>query len=86
MAGHHPCSQKESRKPCETLEPWPVGPVERRAEILEELRTVGRTRGAELVEDLDRQACWVRGRLQHQRRDGADQHGLGDAFVPCRPM
>ena len=33
---------------------------------------------AEAVEDLDRQAAGVGVGLQHQRRDGADQHRLGD--------
>ena len=32
-----------------------------------------------LVEHLDRQAARVGGRLQHQRRHGADEHGLGHA-------
>lgn len=57
-----------------------VGAVERRAEILEELRAVGEDAGADPVERLHRQAAGIGGRLQHQRRHRADQHGLGDTF------
>ena len=34
--------------------------------------------GPDAVEHLDRQPAGVGRRLQHQRRDGADQHRLGD--------
>jgi hypothetical protein len=37
--------------------------------------------GAKAVEHLDRQAFGIAGGLQHQRRHGADQHGLGDAAL-----
>ena len=47
-------------------------------QILEELRAIGGDAGADLVEHLDRQAAGIGRRLQHQRRDRADQHGLGD--------
>ena len=42
--------------------------------------------GAELIEHLDRQAAWIGRGLQHQRRNGADQHRLGHALVPWRPI
>src|SRR5581483_7168099 len=44
-----------------------------------ELRAVGDDRGTQLVERLDRETAGVGGRLQHQRGDGADKHGLGHA-------
>ena len=50
------------------------------AEILEELRAVGEDAGADLVERFHRQAAGIGGRLQHQRRHRADQHGLGHAL------
>jgi hypothetical protein len=58
----------------------PVGAIERRAEILEELRSVGEDSGTELVEHPDRQAAGIGARFQHQRRYCADQHGLGNGL------
>jgi hypothetical protein len=52
--------------------------VERQAQILEELRAVGLHAGAQLIEDLERSAGGIGRRLQHQRRDGADQHCPGN--------
>jgi pimeloyl-ACP methyl ester carboxylesterase len=37
---------------------------------------------AQLVELRQRRPGWIGGRLQHQRRNGADQHGLGDTLRP----
>src|ERR1700720_2136571 len=62
------------------LRTWPVGAVERHAEILEELRAVGKDTGADTVECLDRQASGIRVRLEHQRWNRANQHSLGYAF------
>jgi hypothetical protein len=59
---------------------WSVGAVEGRAEILEELRAVGEHAGADLIERVDRQPDGIGGRLQHQRRHRADEHGLGHTF------
>ena len=57
----------------------PVGAVERRCEVREELRTVGGNAGADAVEHLERQAAGIGVRLEHQRHHRAHQHGLGDA-------
>jgi hypothetical protein len=48
-------------------------------EVLEELRAIGLHAGAELVEDLDRQAAGIAGRLEHQGRNRADQNRLRHA-------
>ena len=79
-AGLHPLQPEGVAQALRDLRARPVGAVERGAEVLEELRAVGQDGGADLVEDLDRQAAGIGGRLQHQRRDRADQHGLGDAL------
>ena len=79
-AGQHPLQPERIAQTLRDLGARPVGAVERRAEILEELRAVGEDAGADLVEHLDRQAAGIGGRLQHQRRHRADQHGLGHAF------
>ena len=42
--------------------------------------SVGLDAGANPVEHIDRQALRVVSCLEHQRRDGADQHGLGNAL------
>ena len=36
--------------------------------------------GAQLVEHFDRRAAGIGGRLEHERRDGGDQHRLGHAL------
>src|SRR5882724_6183397 len=54
-----------------------VGSEEWGAEVLQELRAVGEGGGAELIEGLDRGAAGIGGRLEHERRNRADQHGLG---------
>ena len=46
-----------------------------------ELRAVGAMSGAEAVEDVDRQAARIGGGLEHQRRHGVEEHGLGDASL-----
>jgi hypothetical protein len=43
------------------------------------LRPVGGERLAEAVEHRDRQAARIVGGLEHERRHGADEHGLRDA-------
>src|SRR6266851_4829108 len=76
-AGHHALQPERLAHPFRDLRARAVVAVERQAEILPELRAVGLNAGAELVEHFDRRAAWIGWRLQHQRRDGADQHGLG---------
>ena len=76
----HPLQPERVPQSLRDLGARPVGAVERRAQILEELRAVGEHAGAELVERLHRQAAGIGGRLQHQRRHRADQHGLGDTL------
>ena len=58
----------------------PVGTVEFRRKVLEELRTVSSNTGADAVEHLYRRAAGIGVRLEHQRRHRAQQHGLGDAL------
>ena len=61
----------------------PVGTVEFRRKVLEELRTVSSNTGADAVERLYRCAAGIGVRLEPQRRHRAQQHGLGDA-TGCR--
>src|SRR6266542_6884019 len=56
-AGQHPLKPKRVPQSLRDLRPGAVGAVERRAEILEELRAVGEDAGADAVEYLDRQAA-----------------------------
>src|SRR5262249_32976796 len=51
--------------------------VERQAQILPELGAVGNNAGAQLVEYLDRRSTRIGRRLEHERRYGGNQHGLG---------
>ena len=57
----------------------PVRTIERRAQVLVELRAVAGNTSADLVESLERSSARVRVGLQHQRRNRANQHGLRDA-------
>ncbi|MNT16126.1 hypothetical protein D3C72_1512150 [compost metagenome] len=57
-----------------------VGAEEGHGQVLEELRTVGQHAGADAVKHRHRQAARIRVRLDHLRRHGAHQHGLGHAF------
>src|SRR5262252_4157086 len=77
--GHHPLPPECLPHTLGDLGSRPVVPVEGHREIPPELRAIGDDAGSELVEDLDRQAAGVRRRLQHERRDGANQDGLRDA-------
>src|SRR6185369_2925418 len=62
------------------LGPRSVVAIERSARCIEvELRTVEPRALAEGVEDRQRGAAGVGVGLQHERRYGADEHGLGDA-------
>ena len=70
---------KRVAQTCETLAPALFGAVERRAEILEELRAIGEDACANLVERIHRQAAGVGVRLQHQRWYGAVTRP-GDTF------
>ena len=45
--------------------------------IEEELRSIFQHRGPEPVEDVDGNSTGIGGRLEHERRDGADQDSLG---------
>ncbi len=68
--------------PCEAFAPGPVEAVKRpEGDIEKELRPVGGQRLAEAVEYFDRRAAGVLFGLEHQRRNGGDQHGLGDAAL-----
>ena len=58
------------------VRPLPVRAVEGIGEIFVVLRTVGRDASSDLIERLDRQTLGVRLGLEHQRRDGAEQHDL----------
>ena len=81
VAGLHPLEPE--RVASAPARPWrPAGWRRRtgRWQILEELRAVGEDAGANTVEHLHRQAAGIGGGFQHQRRHGADQHGLGDTL------
>ena len=81
----HPLQPERVAQALRDLGAWPVGSVEWRGEILEELRSVREDVGADAVEDLDRQTAGVGGCFQHQRWHRADQHGLGYTFRPVAP-
>ena len=49
--------------------------------VPEELRPIGEQRGAKAVEDLERQAAGIGGRLDHERRHRADEDRLGHATL-----
>src|SRR5437879_64288 len=76
-AGHHPLEPERLAHAVRDLGTRPVVAVERQAEILPELRTVSLDTSAQLVEYLEGQTAGVGSRLEHERWDGADQHGLG---------
>src|SRR5437899_8196782 len=80
VSGQHPLEPERIAQALRDLRAWPVGAVERCAEILEELRAVVEDASADLVERLHRQAAGIGGRLQHQGRHRADQHGLSHAL------
>jgi hypothetical protein len=78
VPGPHPLEPEQVHHALRNLSPGSVGPEERTAgKILVELRAVGQGAQADLVERLHRQAAGIGRRLQHQRRDGGDQRGLG---------
>ena len=79
-AGHHALEPEGVADAFGDFCAGPVVAVERQREVLEKLRAVGHDAGAEPVEDLDRQAAGIGGGLEHERRDGADEDGLGDAL------
>jgi hypothetical protein len=60
-------------------EEWPV------SQVPVELGSVCGFAGANLVEGLHRQALGVVVVADHQRRDGGDQHQLGDSFSAVAP-
>src|SRR5216684_1825868 len=69
-----------SEKALRHLGARPVGAVERRAEILEELGAVGEDIPADLVERIDRQAARIGRSFEHKWRHRSDQYSLGNAF------
>ncbi len=77
--GHHALQPEEIPQALRHLRAGTVGPVEGRAQVLEELRAVREHAGADLVERLPGQAEGIGSRLEHQRRDGGNEHGLGHA-------
>ena len=79
-ARHHALQPKRLAHAFRDLGARTVVAVERHRQILEELRAVGLHAGANLVEGLDRRTARVGWSLQHQWRDGADQHGFGNAL------
>src|SRR5262249_4977848 len=79
-AGHHALQPEGLTHPFRDLRARAVVAVERQAEVLEELRAVGKDSGAEPVEHLHRQTAEVGSGFQHQRRHGADQDGFGYAL------
>ena len=60
------------------LRPFPVISVERQGQVHEELRPVVEGAGADAVEYFDWQTARIGIRFEHQRRDRAQQHSLGD--------
>jgi len=79
VSTHHPLQPKRIAQALGDSCAIPVGAVERLAQILEELRPVAQDPSANLVKDLHRQSPWIGGRLEHERRHGANKYGLGDA-------
>ena len=72
-----PCNQNEFAHAFRDLCARTIVTIEGHAQILPELRAVSLNAGTQLVEYLNwrtARICWG---LEHQRRDGADQNGLG---------
>ncbi len=79
-ARHHALPPKRLAHPFGDLRARAVVAEERQAQILPKLRAIGLDAGAYFVEHVDRRAARISRCLQHQRRDGADQHDLGHAL------
>ncbi len=79
-----PCRHQLRIRPSRHLRARPVEAVEGAGRDIEvELGPVGGERGAIAVEHLDRRSARVRLLLDHHRRNGVDQHRLGDAARFC---
>src|SRR5258706_3671520 len=76
VAGLHALEPERVTEALGDLGARPIGAVERRSQIFEELRAVGEDVGPDLVERLHRQPAGIGGRSQHQRRHRADEDGL----------
>src|SRR5690242_11103498 len=70
--GLHPLKPERIPQALRNLGAGSVSAIERRGELLEELRPVGQDTGADLVESFYWQAVGIGLRLQHQRRYGTD--------------
>ena len=77
---HHPLQPEGIAQALRDFRVWPVGAVEGHAQVLEKLRAVRMHAGANVVEGFHGQAAGIGGRLQHDGRHGADEHGLGDTL------
>ena len=62
-----------------------IGAVERRGEVLEELRTVSADAGADSVEDMDGQPARIGICLEHERGHGSNQNRFGNACGAVAP-
>src|SRR5207302_9761552 len=71
VSGQHPLEPERIAQALRDLRAWPVGAVERCAEILEELRAVVEEASADQVDRLHRRAAETGGRLPNQQRHRA---------------
>src|SRR5260370_33000796 len=62
------------------LRAWTVVAIERKGNVLVELRPVSSDPGADAIERFHRQAARIRSRFQHEGRYSADQDSLCDTL------
>jgi hypothetical protein len=84
-AGHHALQPEGLAHALRNLRFRPVVAVEGHGQVLEELRAVAQHTLADAVEDIDRQTAGIGCRLQHQRRNCADQNCLRDPVRAVAP-
>src|SRR5690606_24836013 len=84
-AADHTLEPERIAEPLRDLGALAVGAVKGRAQVLQELRPVGLSGCAELVEHLYRRTNRIVLGLQHEWRDRRDQHGLGDTLRTVPP-
>src|SRR6516165_8441538 len=66
-ASHHALQPERLAHALRNLGPWSVVAIERHAEVLPELRAIGKHASPELVKDFDRQAAGISCAFEHNR-------------------
>src|SRR6266850_3781545 len=81
-AGLHSLEPERIAQALRDLRARSVGAVERSAEVLEELRAIGKDTRSDAVEDLDGQSSGVSRGTEHQGRNRRDEDRLRDTAGP----